>query len=203
MAPAVPCSLAMLVERARSGDLSSRRRLFALLADENQAGAVLYTMARRILPARSRIRRLTDSADIVQSTLLTGLAHMNEFKGRSESEFFGWLRAILRSKVHRVRRRKEWQLRRDALERDLEVPVEFPRAYPLATTLDDRAHSRLMSALDRLSIGQRLVMKLRLHGFTTAQIARILGVSQDTVRKRESRATQRLRASLLGPPSRR
>lgn len=50
----------------------------------------------------------------------------------------------------------------------------------------------LMSALHRLSIKYRQVITMQLEGFTQAEIAKVLGIQQDAVAKRASRARQML-----------
>lgn len=70
-----------------------------------------------------------------------------------------------------------------------------PRATkcPLCTVVDQDLIETLRAAVLRLPLDQRLAIELRLRGVSSQEIGRILGVNPATIRKRESRAVERLR----------
>jgi RNA polymerase sigma-70 factor (ECF subfamily) len=66
-----------------------------------------------------------------------------------------------------------------------------PSPEDLALAADD--HRRLAALLSRLPEEPRELLELRLAGLTAVEIARVLGLSHDAVRKRESRTIRMLR----------
>lgn len=187
-----------LLARIHDGDRAAREELFALLGDEERFGSALVAMARRLLPRGHRARRLADSGDIVQSALRSGLRRVEEFRGETEGELYAWLRSILRTKAVRVLRR------RDAREAPANVEAIDPgdpascERVPLSEVFDRDTREAVRRAVRHLPDGQRIVVELRLRGLDTDSISRLLDLPPPAVRKRESRAVQRLREALGG-----
>jgi RNA polymerase sigma-70 factor, ECF subfamily len=187
-----------LLEKARSGEREAWDELFSRLADEGgEEGAAVLSIARKVLPRDHWARNLIDSRDVVQSALRVGWIKAEQFEGSTEKEFFGWLRAILRSKVGRATRRGDQRPHARA-----EVVEEIPEPSgeersPLALVIEEEVKSRVQAALGQLPEDQRAVMDLSLQGLKGPEIARILDLKPATVRKRESRAAERIR-ELLG-----
>ena len=141
-----------LLRRIREGDRKARKQLFALLGDEREFGGLIVAMAHRLLPRGHQARQLVDTRDVVQSALRTGLRHFSDFGGETEGELCNWFRAILRTKIHRVTRRRKLDAalpRRADLDPDSDRVVaaavndEFVRLLHEAIQLLCANHARL------------------------------------------------------------
>lgn len=175
-----------LLRRSRGGDRQARQELFSLLGDENGFGAAILAMARRLLPKGHRARRFVETRDIVQSALRTGLRHFSDFRGESDGELYSWFRRILRTKVNRATRRKEPDIPDDQRKRrEIRASVSI--------VVDKEFVHILHRAVKKLPLDQRLVVELRLRGVNSSEIGKMLGLKPATVRKRESRAMERLK----------
>jgi RNA polymerase sigma-70 factor (ECF subfamily) len=190
-----PSAIALrdLLKRIKEGDRQAAVQLFALLGEKGRFGTAILTMARRLLPRAHSARRLADSDDIVQSAIHTGLRNVSRFKGETEGEFYAWFRRILRTKVNRITRRKSHRVLRDEALNLQEIKVD-PATPPLATIVDEELRERLQMAIADLDGDQRVVVELRLSGFSSSDIGQILNLTPATVRKRESRAVEKLKA---------
>ncbi len=202
MADAQDEPFTQLLKRVKSGDPGAKGQLFERLGKMDEEGAKILRMARRVLGPDDRARQLVDSVDLVQTALRVGWLDVSAFNGSTEKEFLGWIRGIIRNKLNRVVRKKGfWP--------DLEhVPEEeVPRgresqALPVAQLMRDEIRSRLKNAIAELPEEQRKVLVLRLQGRRATEIAELLELKPEAVRKRESRAVARLRALLKERTSR-
>jgi RNA polymerase sigma-70 factor (ECF subfamily) len=195
----VPSSdeFAMLLEKARKGDLEARAKLFALVADEEALGADLLAAARRILPPRDRARGVLESHDLIQTALRVGWVDAAQFEGSTIEEFLGWLRTILKRKLLKAIRRKRPDVGLDPSEESAgRRPGRASPTGPLDQILKEEVKARVRKALAMLPDDQRAVVTLRLQGLDSPRIAGVLGLEPDAVRKRESRAAKRLREIL-------
>lgn len=86
----------MLVTRAQSGDRAALELLAARYL------LVLQRMAHGRLSPHAR--RLCDTNDLVQDTVLRALSHLNEFRPRGQGSLLGWLRRILINRLTDVGR---------------------------------------------------------------------------------------------------
>jgi RNA polymerase sigma-70 factor (ECF subfamily) len=188
MSPAESSVIATLLRRIKRGDRNARKELFAIIADEREFGAVMYTMARRLLPGSHWARRLVDSRDVVQSALCSGWRHLSDFRGETEGELCNWLRAIMRTKIQRVTRRKRPEPEGE--------PCSDESDQPLSRLVEREFIELLHAAIGNLPLDQRVVVELRLRGISATEIGETLGLNPATVRQRESRAVKRLRADL-------
>lgn len=184
-----------LLRRVKEGDADAKWQLFAMLSEEKRFQAAIFSMARKLLSARRSTRRRIGSEDIVQSALHTGWCNVSKFRGESECEFLGWFRQILRTKVDRIARRRSRHLVREDLD-----PADLAQSVPswpsLGAIVDRELREDLRQAISGLGMDQRLVIELRLRGLTSLEIGHILGLKPATVRKRESRALEKLKANL-------
>ena len=186
-----------LIARVRQGDLDARKKLFELAVGEEALGADLLGMARMILPARDRGRKLLDSQDLLQTALRVGWIDASDFQGATPEEFLAWLRTILKRKLLKALRRKQPEVGLEpAQEADGRRPGRATQQGPLDRVLDDEARARVRDAVARLPPDQQAVVVLRLEGLDSPRIAEKLGIEPDAVRKRESRAAKRLREIL-------
>ena len=189
-------SFAEILERARKGDRAARDALFARMADEKAEGAALLAMARRMLPAEDRMRGFLESRDLLQSALCSGWVDLSAFRGETRQELLGWIRGIVRRKLMQgVRKRYGRDGNREELDRQVERDEDDE---PFVAVMRAEVRQRVGRAVERLPPDQRKVMELRLAGRRAKEIAAMLDLTPEAVRKRESRAAGRLRELLKG-----
>jgi len=191
-----------LLARARTGNAGAWEELFARFADEEGEGAILLAIARKVLPPGDRARDFVESRDLLQSALRSGWFHATDFRGNSSAEFIGWIRTILRRKLGRAVRRKTPRPGGDQVADKAEEPAGAEPVDPLARLVREEVRERVQKAVQELPEDQRVVMDLRLQGLKAPDIAGMLGLTAQAVRKRESRAAGRLR-EILGIPEER
>lgn len=173
------------VERARAGD----RAAFEILV-------------------RSRIDRLhrtacailgneTDAYDATQEAFLSAWQQLPRL--RDARAFDAWLTRIIvnacRMRLRAGRAVREVQ----ALEPDREGEAAYATRGPSAGDLGDgvAANERLARAFERLTIDQRTVLVLyHLHHHPVAEVARLLGRPEGTVKRRLSEARSALQREL-------
>ena len=173
----------------------------ATLAQRAHAGhaGAFDELARRV---RDRVRRWAssvtldedDAEDVAQQVLLTLHARTGEFGARSR--FTTWVYAITRN-VALARRRTEAR-RRALLAR---VPNDAVTA-PTADALGDDAAARLADLVHLVSVEltprQREVFELAdVHGLTSTEIGRRLGVTPSTARGILLQARRAIRLRIL------
>jgi RNA polymerase sigma-70 factor (ECF subfamily) len=186
-----------LIARVRQGDLDARKKLFELVARDEDLGSDLLGMARGVLPSRDRGRKLLDSQDLLQTALRVGWIDASDFQGATPEEFLAWLRTILKRKLLKALRRKQPQVGLDpGQEAGGRRPGRASQAGPLDKVLEEEARARVREAVARLPADQQAVVILRLEGLDSPRIAEKLGIEPDAVRKRESRAARKLREIL-------
>jgi RNA polymerase sigma factor (sigma-70 family) len=186
-------SFSELFAQAREGDRGAWEMVFERLANEDAEGAGILEMARRILPRGDRARDFVESRDLMQSALKSGWFNAEDFRGNTQAELLAWIRMILRRKLGRVVRRKTPRpAGGDLPESDHDSRRDDPES-PLAGLLREEVKAKVRAAVKGLPEDQRVVMELRLDGLQTPDIAGMLGLSAEAVRKRESRAAAQLR----------
>lgn len=189
-------SLTELLERAKGGDKGAWEEFFSRFGREDADGATILAMARRMLAHGDPIRSFVESRDLMQSALRCGWIDLDEFRGETPAEFLGWIRSILRFRLNRVLRRKRPRSGLDDSATEAGTANQAQEENPLTMMVRDEVRQRLLKAVEALPEDQRDVMKLRLQGLTAPDIATMLELKPDAVRKRESRAVERLRAEL-------
>lgn len=178
--PAVPPleSTASQLELARAGNERARERLFARFLP------VLTRWAHQQLPRGAR--DLSDTGDLVQTTLVRALAHLERFEHRGEGAFLGYLRHILLNAARDEARRHS--RRGDALELDEHHPDPGPSV--MEQVLGRETLARYERGLAMLTEEQREAVILRLEmDYSHAEIAAALGrPSADAARMLVARA---------------
>lgn len=161
--------------------LRERRRRWAQLLDEHRPNIS------RIAGAHARSR--PEREDLEQEISLALWQALPTFRGESS----------LRTFVHRIARYCHYRI----LRRRSRIQIE-----PYVDAIDDAStcveswlsraeqHDALHRALDRLPEGPRGALALRLEGKSYAEIAEILGISEQNVSVRLVRARQRIAADL-------
>jgi RNA polymerase sigma factor (sigma-70 family) len=146
-------------------------------------------------------RRTYDSQlamDLVAETFARAYEHRHRHRGTSEPEAAGWLWGIARNVLHETHRRGRAErraLRRLGVEPEVLSDAELARVDDLAGLEDLRG--LVAGALRELNFEQREVVELRVvDELDYPQIARRLGISEQTARARLSRGLRALGAAL-------
>jgi RNA polymerase sigma-70 factor (ECF subfamily) len=166
-----------LLARARAGD----REAFGDLVRRYQD--TVYTLALRLVGPDL-------AADVAQEALLRAWRALPRFRG--EAAFATWLHRITVNTAWTMRRRARRQAA-DPLEADIEDRAQPPEQA--GEMVEVRAGLR--RALAALTPGQRSVVVLRdVYGWSNAEAARELGITEITAKVRLHRARLRLRVLL-------
>lgn len=176
-----------LVDRSRSGDAAARNRLIQRYLP------LLTRWAHGRLPHSAR--DLSETADLVQVTLLRAFQNLPAFDVQGPGAFFGYLRHImtnlLRDEMRRVGRRP--------LMAELDEHLEEPQASPLANSITVETLRAYEMALAQLAQDQRELVVMRVEmGLGHEDIAQLTGSpSPNAARMRVARALADL-ARLMG-----
>jgi RNA polymerase sigma-70 factor, ECF subfamily len=167
----------------------------------------LRVLARLHLGARTRAK--FDASDVVQQAILYAHENREQFRGVTEAEWLGWLRAILANTLASAAREFETAARDLDRERSLEAELEQSSARLERLLATDKSSPsegavrgeellRLTLALSRLQDDQRRVIELHhLRGMKVVEVAAELGRSRTAVVGLLFRGLKRLRV-LLG-----
>lgn len=167
-----------LVERIRQGD----REAFGELVRRYQRKA--FAVAWRLLGNQH------DAEDVVQESFMAALDAIDGFD--PDRPFGPWLNRIVANRSHNARdRRRVRQV--DQLDDDIATDDHAADA----DVESDETARQVRAALDRLSDRQRTVIQLHeLDGFTSAEIAASLGITEATVRWTVHAGRKALRSGL-------
>jgi len=150
-------------------------------------------------------RDAADAEDTVQETFLNVFRYLKDF--RYETKFKNWLYRVAASTCIKKRRKSKFAPQRELpldefLPQDeTEIPDQVPRwaLMPLDKLLSDELSDKINAAIFTLPEKYRLVIVLRdIEGFSTAETAQILNLSDANVKVRLHRARLFLRDRLKG-----
>jgi len=145
--------------------------------------------------ARAILRDDREAEDVMQEAYVRAYAHLNQFDGRAQ--FSTWLTKIaVYEALARVRSRGRYELMD---ERPLEASMPIQSSPdPERETFGRELGKLIESAVDNLGDGYREVFMLRqVEGMSTTETAEVLGVSEDVVKTRFSRARHAIQQDLL------
>jgi len=183
--PAAPAD-ADLLDEARAG---SGAALEALLERHE---AKLYRFARRLC------RHREDAEDVLQESLLAAARGLPRFRGASS--LGTWLYTIARSFCIKKRRRSVFAPPEVSLDTEASVAaggVADPSRRPDEALEASRLEAALEREIARLERPYREVLLLRdIEGLSSAEVARVTGLSVGAVKTRLHRARARLREAL-------
>lgn len=179
-----------LVRQAAAGDGAAMERLLL----RAQEAAWRFSLA--------VCGRPDDAEDAMQEALLKTYRHTAQI--RDPQAFRPWLHRTVRNACLMSRRKRRHEPRR--LE-SLDGPATpgaasppdppAPGQDPEQAASNSRLRARLRRALDTLPPQSRAVLFLReMEGLSTREVAHALGISEDTVKTRLSRARKALQADL-------
>ena len=166
-----------LVEHAQRGNASAIRALYDTHVDR------VYRVAYRLTGVEHLAREVT------QDTFVRAFASIGEFRG--DSAFGTWLHTIVVSlSLNEIKRRKR--------ERARNAPLEDASALPESRSGSDPIlREKLMQAVNDLPEGCRTVFMMHdAEGYTHAEIAAALGVTEGTSKAQLARARGKLRVAL-------
>ena len=159
----------------------------------------LYNFSMRMCRDRA------DAEDTVQETFLNVFRYLKNF--RYETKFKNWLYRVAASTCIKKRRKSKFAPKRELSldeffpQDEAEVPDRVPEwaMMPLDKLLNDELLDKINEAIFTLPENYRLVMVLRdIEGFSTAETAQILNLSDANVKVRLHRARLFLRDKLKG-----
>jgi RNA polymerase sigma-70 factor (ECF subfamily) len=147
--------------------------------------------------ARAILRDDREAEDVMQQAYVNAYAHLRQFDGRAK--FSTWLtRIAVHEAIARARRRGRYQPMDEASVGGEETFMASPRIDPEREAFARELGRLLELAVDELPDGSREVFVLRqIEGLSTQETADSLGVSEDVVKTRLSRARAALRRDLF------
>jgi RNA polymerase sigma-70 factor (ECF subfamily) len=168
---------AALAVRASGGDVSA----FGLLYDRHVTAIYRYVYY--------RVRNDAEAEDVTSDVFMRALKAIPRYEPRQA--FLAWLYRIARNAIiDRARRGNRQVPFEDALEHPTPDQIVEPDTQLLATSDSET----LRNALKKLTPLQQEVIVLRyLHGYSTDEIAKIVGKREGTVRGIQFRAIGALR----------
>lgn len=156
------------VKKAKHGDVAAFAGLY------QQVYADMYRFALYTLKNKS------DAEDAVSETVADAFASIGRLR-RAEA-FKGWIFRIL---YHKCKDKL-----REYTKKETELPEDY-REIPTEEKVEENAVVRAM--FYELKEEERLIISMHLFaGYTSKEIARLLGINENTVRSKESRALKRL-----------
>lgn len=156
------------VKKAKRGDAAAFAGLY------QQIYADLYRFALYTLKNKN------DAEDVVSETVVDAFASIGKL--HQAEKFKGWIFRILYNKC------KDKLL--EYTKKDVELPEEY-REIPAEEKVEDGVVMRTL--FFELSEEDRLIISMHLFaGYTSKEIAKLLGINENTVRSKESRALKKL-----------
>jgi len=178
----------VLVQRVISGDPAAEREFYEAHVDR------VYQLAYRMTNDDALAQELT------QDTFMRAFSRLAQFRG--DAAIATWIRQVALSVIcnglQSVRRRSatEVSLETVADSSDTEITAALTGTDASATG-DIALHDRLISALEALPVGQRLVVLLHdVEGYQHHEIAEVLHITTSTSKVRLFRARAALRPML-------
>jgi RNA polymerase sigma-70 factor (ECF subfamily) len=156
----------------------------------------------------SRLRAKVDASDVVQQAILQAHQRRTQFRGETEGEWLGWLRAILANALAAAARRFDTQARDPGRERSLEGELERSSSRLESLLVADQTSPseravrgeellRLTHAIARLPEEQRRAVELHyLKGLAVAEVAEEIGRTRPAAVGLLFRGLKRLRELL-------
>jgi RNA polymerase sigma-70 factor, ECF subfamily len=148
--------------------------------------------------ARAIVRDEGEAEDVMQQAYVNAYANLRQFAGKAR--FSTWLtRIAINEALARARRRGKYEPFDDEPGSVEPFMAERRTPDPERQAFTGELRALLEWAIDELPDGAREVFVLReVEGLSTAEAAESLGVSEDAVKTRLSRAKAALRRAVIG-----
>jgi RNA polymerase sigma-70 factor (ECF subfamily) len=177
--------------------LSDEEIVARVLKDETALFEILMRRHNEQLyrAARAILRDEREAEDVMQEAYVNAYTHLAQFDGRAK--FSTWLTKIaVYEAIARAKRRGRYESLDDTSMETFMPNTTSPD--PEREAFGHELGTIIESAIDRLGDGSREVFMLRqVQGLSTAETAAALGVSEDVVKTRFSRARHALQNDLL------
>lgn len=148
----------------------------------------------RIMALRA-LGDLEAADEAVQETLARAIAALRDGRLRDRAKLGAFVAGIARHVIADVFRARQRTLPIEALPLNVAVAKA---SDPLARIISDEERRRLEVALAQLSLRDRDILRMCFfEGLSPAEVAARLGESAERIRKRKSRALERLRRAFL------
>ena len=190
-----------LLRQVEDGDDSAFQRLFA----RHRAWLLELVRLRR----DDRLRRKVDPSDLVQETQLEAVRRLPDFLQRRPMPFHLWLRKTAHERVIMMHRQYLDTGRRD-LRREMPLPErssvllaqrivasDVPPSQKVARSELARKVRRAVAQLPEAD--REILLMHTFEGLSYAEAAYILGITEESAKKRHGRALIRLQKLLLDP----
>jgi RNA polymerase sigma factor (sigma-70 family) len=164
---------------------------------DREAFARLVTVTRSLVSsiALAELRDVEAARDVAQDVYLQVWNDLGAL--RNPRSFLPFLRQVARQRARRVAERRAREVRGPGAARSLEAAVD-PAEDASGRLVRTERFALVREALDALPDDAREIVALYyLEGHSGAQVARLLGLREEAVHQRLSRARARLRADLL------
>jgi RNA polymerase sigma-70 factor (ECF subfamily) len=147
--------------------------------------------------ARAIVRDDSEAEDVIQQAYVNAYANLRQFAGKAR--FSTWLtRIAVNESLARARRRGQYEPYDDDLSNVEPFMAEQSHHSPERQAFSGELRTLLEWAIDRLPDGAREVFVLReVEALSTTEVAEALGVSEDVVKTRLSRAKSALRHAVM------
>lgn len=176
-----------LVQLARCGDHAAFEQLACRHTDQ------IYRIVRRLGLSAD------DAEDVTQETFLRAWRGVANFKG--DAQFSTWLVRIAVNEANRHLKRNASATRISSLDADGVPDPPDLRAEPYLRLVETRRNAALASSIRALPIKYRIPLVLRdVEGLTTAEAARVSGLSETAFKSRLHRARMAVRGALEHEP---
>ena len=155
----------------------------------------------------NQLRKRLDESDVIQSTWVDVIRKLDSFKGKTEAEFFGWLKKILDNNLKNVirdnmaekrdfRREQDFAIQLDSVSLNWWEPVA-PGSTPSNRMLKGESALRLAEAIEALPENQRTAIELRhLQGLKLKEVCDAMDKSPDAVVSLLRRGLEKLSVTL-------
>jgi RNA polymerase sigma-70 factor (ECF subfamily) len=139
-----------------------------------------------------QLGRRIDESDVIQSAWMEAFRKLDQFRGESEAEFFGWLKKILDNNLKNVIRDNMADKRDFRKEHELGAPMESasiqwfepvaPGSSPSNRVIKGESALELASAMETLPENQRVAIELRhLQRLKLSEVCGEMGKTPDAV----------------------
>ena len=140
------------------------------------------------------LRNAQDAEDIVSETVTDAFAQITRLK--NTDSFYSWIYSILINKCKQ--KRKDYLQKALSLTEELQMTQDYARsmeAHTEGTSPEEQMDVR--NCLFDLPEDERMIISMNvILGYPTVQIAKAMGINDNTVRSKKSRALAKLRKTL-------